>query len=315
MSVLVYIENDGNQIKKTSIDAISAARHLNQGEVIGIVNNDFPDEQVIDASKFGLSKAKKISNTSVNSELTNTLADLLLQESNSVNAKYILFGQSMASEKIAAKLGVKLKAAVLSNVLEIDNTNGLLVTRTNFTGKAFSTVKINTEQAVFTIKKNSQSHEEKELISSVEKIDVDISSKDERIKLIDTKIAKGDILLPEADLVVSAGRGLKGPENWGMIEELAKKIGAATACSKPVSDADWRPHHEHVGQTGLKISPNLYIAIGISGAIQHLAGVSSSKTIVVINTDSDAPFFKAADYGILGDAFEVIPKLLEALNK
>lgn len=164
-----------------------------------------------------------------------------------------------------------------------------------------------------TIKKNSFSFEVGEGEASVES--QNISLNEGRILVKETKKATGDILLPEADLVVSAGRGLKGPENWGMIEELATVLGAGTACSKPVSDIGWRPHHEHVGQTGIKVSPNLYIAIGISGAIQHLAGVSSSKVIVVINTDPEAPFFKAADYGIVGDAFQVVPKLIEALKK
>ena len=172
------------------------------------------------------------------------------------------------------------------------------------------------ENKVITIAKNALAVDDSAGSSAtVEAFSPEFGAKDFAIKVTDVKKQEGDILLPEADLVVSAGRGLKGPENWGMIEKLAKELGAATACSKPVSDMDWRPHHEHVGQTGIKVAPSLYIAVGISGAIQHLAGVNSSKTIVVINKDSEAPFFKSADYGVVGDAFDVVPKLQAALEK
>jgi electron transfer flavoprotein alpha subunit len=195
-----------------------------------------------------------------------------------------------------------------------DTSSGFKVRKGVYTGKAFTEVNMTTDKKVITVKKNGFDYVVGDGTATVTDGTVAISAEDTKVQVLETKKQDGTILLPEADLVVSAGRGLKGPENWGMIEELAEVLGAATACSKPVSDVDWRPHHEHVGQTGIKVSPNLYIAIGISGAIQHLAGVSSSKVIVVINTDAEAPFFKAADYGIVGDAFEVVPKLIEALK-
>jgi electron transfer flavoprotein alpha subunit len=183
-----------------------------------------------------------------------------------------------------------------------------------YTGKAIAKYILQKDIKILTLKKNSFNFEMKEGSNAVEEISLDLSNVEVKIAIKETIYTEGDVLLPDADVVVSAGRGLKGSENWGIIEDLAKTMGAATACSKPVADVGWRPHHEHVGQTGIKVSPNVYIAVGISGAIQHLAGVSSSKKIVVINTDSEAPFFKSADYGVVGDAFDVIPKLTELLK-
>ena len=193
-------------------------------------------------------------------------------------------------------------------------SSGFAVKRSIYTGKAFANTILNAEKKVLTIKKNAVAIGEDGQLAAVEAFHPTISDDDFVVKVTSTQKAKGEILLPEADIVVSGGRGLKGPENWSILEDLAKVLGAATACSKPVSDMDWRPHHEHVGQTGIKVAPSLYIAIGISGAIQHLAGVNSSKNIVVINKDPEAPFFQAADYGIVGDAFDVVPKLTEAIR-
>jgi electron transfer flavoprotein alpha subunit len=190
-----------------------------------------------------------------------------------------------------------------------------MVRRGVYTGKAFADVALPGERKVLTIAKNTVPAVPGDGSATVEAFSANFSDNDFATTRKEVQKVEGDVLLPEADLVVSGGRGLKGPENWRMIEDLAKTLGAATACSKPVSDMEWRPHHEHVGQTGIKISPSLYIAAGISGAIQHLAGVNSSKVIVVINKDSEAPFFKAADYGIVGDAFDVVPKLNEAIKK
>jgi electron transfer flavoprotein alpha subunit len=190
-----------------------------------------------------------------------------------------------------------------------------VVTKSVYTGKAFADFDLPRDIKIITVKKNSFEFDLDSGKSTVEPMTVDLSQILVKAKIIDVQKTTGKILLPDADIVVSAGRGLKAPENWAMIDELADLLGGATACSKPVADVGWRPHHEHVGQTGLKVSPNLYIAVGISGAIQHLAGVSSSKTIVVINTDPEAPFFKVADYGIVGDAFEVVPKLIKILKK
>ena len=204
----------------------------------------------------------------------------------------------------------------MSNVTGLpDTSNGFVVRRSIYTGKAFANVSINTDKKILAIKKNAIEIKEDGGDAVVELFSIELAGELFGANITATEKAEGDILLPEADIVISGGRGLKGPENWDVIEDLASTLGAATGCSKPVSDMDWRPHHEHVGQTGVKVSPTLYVAVGISGAIQHLAGVNSSKYIVVVNKDEEAPFFKAADYGIVGDAFDVLPKLNEALKQ
>ena len=226
----------------------------------------------------------------------------------------IIFSQDTAGKAIAPRVSVKLKAGLVSGAVSLPNLDGdFTVKKGVFSGKAFATVKVNSEIKVIAITPNSYGLHKSETKNVVVE---DFQGNIEATLTVEKVIAtEGGIALPDADIVVSAGRGLKGPENWGMIEEMANTLGAATACSRPVSDIGWRPHHEHVGQTGLTVRPNLYFAIGISGAIQHLAGVNGSKVIVAINTDAEAPFFKAADYGIVGDAFEIVPKLNEALKK
>jgi electron transfer flavoprotein alpha subunit len=219
-------------------------------------------------------------------------------------------------EASISRIAIDLDASVKTNVIgkpDVSN-NGFEVTKDAYTGKAFAKYQLKKPIKLLTIKKSSFEFDFEVGTNLVEEFTLDLSSVDVKVKIKETILTEGDVLLPEADIVVSAGRGLKGAENWGIVEDLAKTLGAATACSKPVADVGWRPHHEHVGQTGVKVSPNLYIALGISGAIQHLAGVSSSKTIIVINTDAEAPFFKAADYGIVGDVFDVVPKLTEMLK-
>jgi electron transfer flavoprotein alpha subunit len=219
-------------------------------------------------------------------------------------------------DAVAARVSAKIKAGLASNVISLPEvSNGFKVKRSIYTGKAFAITELKSSKKVIAIKKNAQTILEGSGTATVEKFAPSINENELGVKVKNIDKTTGEVLLPEAEIVVSAGRGLKGPENWGIVEDLAKSLGAATACSKPVSDLNWRPHHEHVGQTGLKISPNLYIALGISGAIQHLAGVNSSKVIVAINKDAEAPFFKAADYGIVGDVFEVVPKLTEAIKK
>jgi electron transfer flavoprotein alpha subunit len=214
-----------------------------------------------------------------------------------------------------ARAAGALKAGLVGNVVDLPNTTGgFKVKRSIFTGKAFAETSITSDVKFIAIKKNVLAIEESTNTASVEKTSVDTGSLTSSSKVLETIKATGTVSLPEADLVVSGGRGMKGPENWQPLLDLAEALGAATACSKPVSDLDWRPHHEHVGQTGVKVAPNLYIACGISGAIQHLAGVNSSKVIVVINKDPEAPFFKAADYGIVGDVFDVLPKLTAAVK-
>jgi electron transfer flavoprotein alpha subunit len=314
MSVIVFVETQDNSVKKTSLEAVSMAAEL--AKKMGSNLTAVSDGGASDLSSVAKAGASTIIDLKVsNNSISQLLASALAEVSKELGAKVIIAPHSTLTEGMVSRLAVKLNATAVTNVMGLpDVSAGFVVRKSVFTSKAFVNINVNTEVKVLTLKKGSFDITEN-AGSPV------VSSKTANATVLGgysiTNVTKqeGDILLPEADLVVSAGRGLKGPENWGMIEELAKTIGAATACSKPVSDVDWRPHHEHVGQTGIKISPNLYIAVGISGAIQHLAGVSSSKVIVVINTDPEAPFFKAADYGIVGDAFVVVPKLIEALKK
>jgi electron transfer flavoprotein alpha subunit len=226
----------------------------------------------------------------------------------------IIFSNNFNGKAIAPRLSVRLKAGLVSGAVALPETlNGFIVKKSVFSGKAFANVSIKTEIKIISLNANAYKILEGE--GTTEVVELNVQIPESRVKIKAVNKVTGEIPLAEAELVVSGGRGLKGPENWGIITELAKALGAATSCSRPVSDSDWRPHHEHVGQTGLTIAPNLYFAIGISGAIQHLAGVNRSKTIVVINKDPEAPFFKAADYGIVGDAFEVVPKITEAVKK
>jgi electron transfer flavoprotein alpha subunit len=227
-------------------------------------------------------------------------------------AKIIIFAHDNIAKAVAPRLSVKLKAGLVSGAVDLPNSEGLIKVNV-FSGKAHGYIKVSTETKIITLLPNSIQPEITGNVCSVDMIKSDVGLCS--VKVLNTKKPEGEIPLPEAEIVVSGGRGLKGPENWGIVENLAKSLGAATACSRPVADIGWRPHHEHVGQTGVAIRPNLYIAAGISGAIQHLAGVNGSKVMVVINTDPEAPFFKAADYGVVGDVFEVLPRLTEAIEK
>ncbi|MFM7595139.1 MAG: electron transfer flavoprotein subunit alpha/FixB family protein [Flavobacteriales bacterium] len=227
-------------------------------------------------------------------------------------ADNIIFSNDFNGKAIAPRLSVRLKAGLIAGAVSLPEADGSIKVNV-FSGKAFGFVKAHTTQRIISLLPNSIAPETMGNPCVVNEITEDMGAS--TVRVISVKKPEGAIPLPEAELVVSAGRGLKGPEHWGMIETLANTLGAATACSRPVADIGWRPHHEHVGQTGVAIRPNLYIAVGISGAIQHLAGVNGSKVIVVVNTDAEAPFFKAADYGVVGDAFEVIPKLTEAIRK
>ena len=318
MSVIVYIENDGATVKKSSLEAVcyaSAYATSTSDTVTAVASSLISDDDLAQLGKYGVANVKKVDDANFTDGNILVIASTLASVANELASKLILMSHSSTGEGVSARLGVKLSASVATNVIGLPETAaGFVVKRSVYTSKAFSSTNLSREIKVLTIKKNSYEVLEGTGSAIVEAISAVASENDLRVKILETKKQEGDILLPEADLVVSAGRGLKGPENWGMIEDLAKVLGAATACSKPVSDVGWRPHHEHVGQTGIKVSPNLYIAIGISGAIQHLAGVSSSKVIVAINIDPEAPFFKAADYGIVGDAFDVVPKLVEAFK-
>ena len=230
-------------------------------------------------------------------------------------ADILVLANSSLGTPVAAKVAARIGASLATNVVELPSTSsGFVVKRSIYTGKAFALVELKNTKKVISIRKNAAELKEVGGNVQVTPYSATFADTDFTTKILSSEKSTGEILLPEANIVVSGGRGMKGPEHWKMLEDLAKVLHAATGCSKPVSDMGWRPHHEHVGQTGVKVAPQLYVAIGISGAIQHLAGVNSSKYIVVINKDPEAPFFKAADYGIVGDAFEIIPKLTEAIK-
>ena len=313
MSVLVFIETEDGKIKKSSREAITYGAAL--GEVTALALGKFSAEELATAGKNGATKVLHVADERLNDGLIQPYAEALSAAATEVGADIIVTAKSSLADAVVGRVSMKLGAALVSNVVALpDTSNGFQVKRSIYTGKAFANVNMTTDKKILAIKKNAVEVKEDGGTATVEAFSVTLDDSLFGSKITSTEKAEGDVLLPEADIVVSGGRGLKGLENWGIIEDLAKTLGAATGCSKPVSDMDWRPHHEHVGQTGVKVSPTLYIAVGISGAIQHLAGVNSSKYIVVINKDEEAPFFKAADYGIVGDAFEVLPKLNEALK-
>ncbi len=313
MSVLVFIETEDGKIKKSSREAITYGAAL--GEVTALALGVVSADELATAGKNGATKVLHVADERLNDGLIQPYAEVLSAAAIEVGADIIVTAKSSLADAVVGRVSMKLGAALVSNVVALpDTSNGFQVKRSIYTGKAFANVNMTTDKKILAIKKNAVEVKEDGGAATVEAFNVTLEDSLFGSKITATEKAEGDVLLPEADFVVSGGRGLKGPENWGIIEDLAKTLGAATGCSKPVSDMDWRPHHEHVGQTGVKVSPTLYIAVGISGAIQHLAGVNSSKYIVVINKDEEAPFFKAADYGIVGDAFEVLPKLNEALK-
>jgi electron transfer flavoprotein alpha subunit len=306
MAVLVVIETDQAGVRSSSIESVTLANQIageNSLELIGLLLGSGDPSSI---GGYNFSSVSRIQKDDVSD------ADLLQGIEQLGEAQFIILPSSGRNDSVAARLGVRSTADVLTSIVGIKSNSPFIARKGVFTGKAFADFELRSDKKVLTTKKNAFGGEVKN--GAVDITEITLNEIDGKIQVISEEKKTGGILLPEADFVVSAGRGLKGPDNWGMIEELADLVGAATACSKPVSDVGWRPHHEHVGQTGIKVSPNLYIAIGISGAIQHLAGVSSSKVIVVINTDEDAPFFKAADYGVVGDAFQVVPKLIEVLK-
>ncbi|MDP4656006.1 MAG: electron transfer flavoprotein subunit alpha/FixB family protein [Algoriphagus sp.] len=319
MAILVYIEQASGKIKKTSLEAVSYAFALAQktgeGAVIALALGTVEEQELAAVGEAGASKVLHSTDERLNAGVIQAHATAVAQAFHAVGASTLILAKSSLGDAVAARLAIKLEAGLVSNVVELPRLeSGFMVKRSIYTGKAFADTTMTTPKKILAIKKNAVAQKVDGAKAPVEVFDLTLPDTDFASKITATERTIGEVLLPEADVVVSGGRGMKGPENWGMIEDLAQTLGAATGCSKPVSDIGWRPHHEHVGQTGVKVAPTLYIAIGISGAIQHLAGVNSSKCIVVINKDPEAPFFKAADYGIVGDAFEIVPQLTAALK-
>lgn len=319
MSVLVYVENAEGKFKKSIFEVVSYAAAIAEElktELVAISIGNVGQADLNSLGKYGATKVLNVSNDKLKSFVNQAYASIIAEAAKKEGSTLVVFSNTFSAKGLAPRVAVKLKAGLADSAVElpeIDNGK-FLIKKTAFSGKAFATVELVSPIKVITLNPNSYQLKESGSAGKVEDFTPEFKESDFRTMITEIVRASDKIALPDAELVVSAGRGMKGPENWGMIEELASVLGAATACSKPVSDAGWRPHEEHVGQTGIAVSPNLYIAIGISGAIQHLAGVSSSKTIVVINKDPEAPFFKVADYGIVGDAFEVVPKLIEAIK-
>ena len=306
MSILVYI-NASNGLSKSAFEAVTYAKKL--GEEVNVLSTGSSDSALL--ANLGLYGASKV--LAIQEQLDETqLTQSIHKAASDLQSNTIVFMHDLTAKAIAPRLSVRIKAGLVAGAIDIPAADGTIKVNV-FSGKAFGIVKVNTTTRIISILPNSLQPESAFGACEVQAYTAEQSS--QAIKVISTKKPEGEIPLPEAELVVSAGRGLKGPENWSIVEDLAEALGAATACSRPVADIGWRPHHEHVGQTGVAIRPNLYIAAGISGAIQHLAGVNGSKVIVVINTDPEAPFFKAADYGVVGDAFEVLPRLTEAVKK
>ena len=315
MSVVVYIDIHNGEIVKSSLEAVYYASKIASEKGVDCVAagvGEISEDKLVALGKYG---ATKVIINGNNKTDNGQKARFVENVSITYNSSIVIFSHDFAGKAIAPRVAARLNAGIVSGAIALpDFSNGVSVKKSVFSGKAFANYKINSEKAVISLLPNSMDIVMSNSSATVESDSTDLGVA--KITVKENKVAStgGKIDLTEAELVVSAGRGLKGPENWGMIEELANLLGAATACSRPVADIDWRPHHEHVGQTGIAIRPNLYIAVGISGAIQHLAGVNGSKVIVVVNTDPEAPFFKAADYGIIGDAFEVVPKLIEAVK-
>jgi electron transfer flavoprotein alpha subunit len=307
MSTLVYI-NSRNGLAKNALEAVTYGKKLGSNVTV-ITTGTADDATLAKLGEYGASKV--LIDKSISGDDSQQLTRVIDTAAQTVGATTIVFSHDLTAKAVAPRLSVRLKAGLISGAISVPEGDTVKVNV--FSGKAFGNVKVTSAIKIISLLPNSIQPEESGSACAVESFNGNAG--ESKVKLLETKVPEGEIPLPEAELVVSAGRGLKGPENWGMVEDLAKVLGAATACSRPVADIGWRPHHEHVGQTGVAIRPNLYIAAGISGAIQHLAGVNGSKVIVVINTDAEAPFFKAADYGVLGDAFEVLPRLTEAIKK
>ena len=315
MSVLVFADSAEGKFKKSAFEVVSYGKKVAEqlgSNLIALTINANNTEELY---AYGAEKVVSVSNDSLATFNAKAYASVIKQVADAQGSSIVIFDSSIDGLFVAPMIAVALDAGYASNVVALPSSiNPFSLKRKAFSSKAFSNTIISTDKKVIGVSKNSYGIHENPVSGVTESFEAALSDADLGVTSVKVERITGQVTIADADTVVSAGRGLKGPENWGMIEELATVLGAATACSKPVSDLGWRPHGEHVGQTGKPVAANLYIAIGISGAIQHLAGINASKVKVVINTDPEAPFFKAADYGIVGDAFDVVPKLIEKLK-
>lgn len=316
MSILVYTESENGKLKKIAFEAASYAKALagKTGDTVTAVTINA--EGTSELGTYGVDKVVKVTDERLDNFSAKAYARLLAEAAEKEDAKIIIISSGANAKYLAPLLAVHLEAGYVSNVVALpESTDPFKVKRTAFSNKAFGLTEITTERKLIGLSNNAFGLKESSGTATEEAFSPELSDADFSVTVKSTDKAKGKVAIADAEIVVSGGRGLKGPENWGMIEELADVLGAATACSKPVSDLGWRPHSEHVGQTGKPVAANLYVAIGISGAIQHLAGVNASKVKLVINSDPEAPFFKAADYGVVGDAFEIVPELTQKLKE
>lgn len=319
MSVLVYTEHIEGQFKKSAFEVVSYAKEiakmLNE-KLIALSIGNISDENLKALGSYGADKILIVRQEKLKDFSNEAYTSVIAEAATKENSSIVILSNSFSGKGLAPSLAIKMDAGVVSGTVDLPKVEGrkFLIKKPVFSGKAFAWIELSSDKKVLSLSPNSFSLIDSSASPSIEEFEVQLNDIDFKASVKETVRTTNKVPLPEAEIVVSGGRGLKGPENWNILEDLADSLGAATACSKPVSDAGWRPHEEHVGQTGIVISPDLYIAVGISGAIQHLAGVSASKTIVAINKDPEAPIFKVADYGIVGDALEVLPKLTQAIK-
>jgi len=319
MSVLAYTENWDGKFKKSTYELLSYANKIAEmagTELVALTIGDVAEDELKSLGTYGATKVMVVKDEKLNDFIAKSYSSAISQVAQNIDAKYVLFANNVSGRALAGRTTVQLDAGFAPGVMQLPTAlEPFVVRKKAYSGKAFADFELNSEIKVLSLTQNSFEIIENTKDIAIEKASVQIEDKDITAKPKSVEKTTGKLLITEAETLVSGGRGLKGPENWGMIEEMAEVLGAANCCSRPVADLGWRPHEEHVGQTGKVVAPNLYFAIGISGAIQHLAGVNGSKVMVAINTDPEAPFFEAADYGIIGDAFKVVPQLIEALKK
>jgi len=319
MSVIVLAEHSEGNFKKKALEGAQYAANVAKSlgtTATAVVLGSISDDQMSLLGQYGITKVLHVEDSRLDQFSARADAKAIILAAQQESAKVIICAHDVIGRMIAPRIAARLKAGLVAGAIGLpDISNGFVVRKNVFAGKAFADVSVKSDIKVITLMPNTFPVVAGEGSATIEKLAVPFDDKDFSIKIVATNKVTGTVPLSEAELVVSGGRGMKGPENWGVLEDLAGSLGASLACSRPVADSHWRPHHEHVGQTGGTIRPNLYIAVGISGAIQHLAGVNGSKTIVVINKDPEAPFFKAADYGVIGDAMTIVPKLTDAVKK